>query len=154
MQKIVTFLWYNGQAEEAANFYVGIFENSKITDKVINTIDTPSGPTGSVLTVGFNLDGQQFTAINGGPQFAFTEAISLVVNCDTQKELDRYWQKLTEGGEESVCGWLKDKYGLSWQVVPSVLPRLLHSGEDGKSARVMTALMKMKKLDIAVLEQA
>lgn len=154
MNKLATCLWFNTQAEEAAKFYTTVFKNAQITDIVRNTEDSPSGKAGTVLTVGFTLDGQQYLALNGGPQFTFTEAISLIVNCDSQEEIDYYWDKLTEGGRETACGWLKDKYGLSWQIVPRVLPKLLQDKNKAKAQRVMQALMKMKKLDIAALEQA
>jgi predicted 3-demethylubiquinone-9 3-methyltransferase (glyoxalase superfamily) len=150
--KITPFLWFDHQAEEAVEFYTAIFPNSNIT-AVTHYGDAGPGPKGSVMTVGFELDGQVFTALNGGPHFKFTEAISLVVNCDTQKELDAYWDKLcADGGKPVQCGWLKDKYGLSWQIVPSILPKLTQDAK--KSARVMEALMKMVKLDIKTLQQA
>jgi predicted 3-demethylubiquinone-9 3-methyltransferase (glyoxalase superfamily) len=150
MQKITPFLWFDDNAEEAMNFYVSIFKNSKVVT-VSRCGDVGPGPKGSVLTAVFELDGQKFIALNGGPRFKFTEAISLVVNCETQEEIDEYWQKLTAGGEESMCGWLKDKYGLSWQIVPAILGELFQSkGAEG----VMKALMQMKKLDIATLKQA
>jgi predicted 3-demethylubiquinone-9 3-methyltransferase (glyoxalase superfamily) len=150
--KISPFLWFDHQAEEAAKFYTSIFPNSKIT-AVSHYGDAGPGPKGSVMTVGFELDGQAFTALNGGPHFKFTEAISLVVNCDTQKELDAYWDRLcADGGKPVQCGWLKDKYGLSWQIVPSILPKLAQ--DPNKGARVMQALMQMVKLDIKTLQQA
>jgi predicted 3-demethylubiquinone-9 3-methyltransferase (glyoxalase superfamily) len=150
MQRITPFLWFDNQAEEAANFYVSVFKNSKIRQITHYTGEEPSERKGQVMTVSFELDGQEFTALNGGPQFKFTEAVSFVVNCETQKEIDYYWDKLTGGGGNEVqCGWLKDKYGLSWQIVPTVLPQLVK-----KSGRVMDALMHMKKLDIAALERA
>lgn len=150
MQKITPFLWFNDKAEEAMDFYVSTFKNSKIVT-VTRCGDAGPGPKGSVLTAVFELDGQRLIALNGGPRFKFTEAISLVVNCETQEEIDEYWAKLTEGGEESMCGWLKDKYGLSWQVVPAILGELFQSKG---SQRVMQALLQMKKLDIATLKQA
>jgi len=154
MQKITPFLWYDNQAEEAANFYVSIFKNSKVLG-VTRYGEAGPGPKGSVLTAAFELAGQKFTALNGGPQFKFTEAISFVVNCETQEEVDYFWEKLIAGGgQESMCGWLKDKYGLSWQVVPAILPELLQETDPEKSNRVMQALMQMKKLDIATLKQA
>lgn len=153
MQRITPFLWFDTQAEEAANFYASIFKNSKITT-VTRYGETGPGPKGTVLTVGFELDGQTFTALNAGPKFKFTEAVSFVVNCETQEEIDYYWEKLTaDGGQESQCGWLKDKFGLSWQVVPSELPQLL-SGDPEKANRVMEAIMQMKKLDLPTLKAA
>lgn len=157
MQKITPFLWFDKEAEEAANFYASIFKNSKV-NKVTRYTESSSKashqPTGSVMTVAFELNGQNFTAINGGPIFKFTEAISFVVDCDTQEELDHYWNKLSEGGDpkSQVCGWLKDKYGLSWQIVPSALGELL--SDSSRSERVMSALMKMKKIDIKTLQEA
>jgi len=152
-QKITTFLWFDGNAEEAANHYTSIFKNSKILN-VARYGEAGPGPKGSVMTVTFQLEGQEFIALNGGPQFKFTEAISLLVNCDTQKEVDELWSKLTAGGEEGPCGWLKDKFGLSWQIVPSALFRLLQDKDPEKSKRVMEAMLQMKKIDIARLEQA
>jgi predicted 3-demethylubiquinone-9 3-methyltransferase (glyoxalase superfamily) len=150
--KITPFLWFDHQAEEAAKFYTSIFPNSGIT-VVTHYGEGGPGPKGSVMTIGFELDGQKFTALNGGPHFKFTEAISLVVNCDTQKELDAYWDKLcADGGKPVQCGWLKDKYGLSWQIVPAILPTLTQ--DPNKGARVMQALMQMVKLDIKTLQQA
>ena len=153
MQKITPFLWFNDQAEEAANFYISVFKNSKLDDVVRNGENGP-GPKGSALTASFTLDGQQFVALNGGPHFKFTEAVSFVISCQDQEEIDYYWQKLSEGGEESRCGWLKDKYGLSWQVVPAAMGKLLSNPDPEKSKRTMQALMKMNKLDIAALENA
>jgi predicted 3-demethylubiquinone-9 3-methyltransferase (glyoxalase superfamily) len=147
MQKIVTFLWFNDQAEEAMNFYVSVFKNSRITS-------TTPGPDGKLLTGTFVLDGQEFYALNGGPQFQFTEAISLFVNCDDQAEVDELWGKLTEGGEESMCGWLKDKYGLSWQIIPKALGELMGDPDPAKAGRVMQAMLKMKKIDVQALEAA
>jgi len=153
-QKITTFLWFDGDAEEAANFYVSVFRNSKVLD-VMRCGDAGPGPKGSILTVEFQLEGQRFVALNGGPQFEFTEAISLMVSCDTQKEIDELWRKLTSGGgEESMCGWLKDKYGMSWQVTPPQLLEWLRDPDPAKSARVMKAMMTMRKLDLPTLEQA
>lgn len=147
MQKIVTFLWFDGQAEEAANFYVSIFKNSKINSLM--------GPPGHVMGVSFELEGQTFHALNGGPQFKFTEAISLYVNCETQEEVDDKWAKLTaDGGQESRCGWLKDKYGLSWQIVPTVLGQLISGPDPEKANRAMQAMLQMTKLDIAKLQAA
>ena len=148
MQKITTFLWYDDKAEEAANFYVSVFKNSKISGitRYGESGSKAAGrPKGSVMTVEFQLDGQDFTALNGGPAFKFTEAISLVVYCDTQEEVDSYWEKLLEGGVESQCGWLKDKYGLSWQVTPAVLPKMLLDKDPDKAERVMAAMLEMKK---------
>jgi len=154
MQKITPFLWFDNQAEEAVNFYVSVFKNSKV-GTVARYGDSGPGPKGSVMTIAFELDGQNFTALNGGPHFKFTEAISLVVNCADQEEVDYFWEKLTaDGGQEVQCGWLKDKYGLSWQVVPKILPELVQSGDPKKSERVMKALMQMKKLDVAKLKEA
>ena len=152
-QKITTFLWFDNNAEEAANFYVSIFKNSKI----LNTVrygDLGPGPKGTVMTIEFELDGQRFTGLNGGPTFKFTEAISLVVHCETQQEVDYFWEKLSEGGQKVECGWLKDKYGLSWQVVPNVLLELLKDGDSAKLERVMRAVMSMKKFDIEDLKRA
>lgn len=153
MQKITPFLWFDTQAEAAAKFYASIFPNSKI----LNTArygDAGPGPKGSVMTVVFELDGQRMIALNGGPQFKFTEGISLSVDCKDQAEVDHYWNELSRGGKESQCGWLKDRYGLSWQVNPTILGELL-SGPDAKKAkRVMEAMLKMKKIDIAALKQA
>jgi predicted 3-demethylubiquinone-9 3-methyltransferase (glyoxalase superfamily) len=152
-QKITTFLWYDANAEEAAKYYTSIFENSKIQE-VTRYGEGGPGPKGSVMTVRFLLDGVEFTALNGGPQFKFSEAISLVVHCENQKEVDAFWSKLSAGGEEGPCGWLKDKFGLSWQVVPTALPKMLSDKEPKTSQRVMSAVMQMKKLDIAKLEEA
>ncbi|HET6891016.1 MAG TPA: VOC family protein [Pyrinomonadaceae bacterium] len=153
-QKITTFLWFNNNAEEAANFYVSVFKNSKI----LNTTrygDAGPGPKGTVMTIDFELDGQRFTGLNGGPQFKFTEAVSFVVHCKTQEEVDYFWEKLSsEGGEKVECGWVKDKFGLSWQVTPDVLLELLQDSDTQKSQRVMKAMMQMKKLDIAKLKEA
>jgi len=153
MQKITPFLWFDYQAEEAARFYISIFKNSKITG-ITRYGKAGPGPDGSVMTVSFELDGQELTALNGGPQFKFTEAISLVVDCETQAEVDTLWKKLTEGGEEVQCGWLKDKYGLSWQIVPSGLNELLYGKDAERSRRAMEAMLQMKKLDIAKIQQA
>lgn len=152
-QKITTFLWFDNQAEEAINFYVSIFKNSRIGD-IARYGDTGPGPKGQVMTADFVLAGQQFTALNGGPNFKFTEAISLVVNCETQEELDEYWEKLSEGGQKVQCGWLKDKFGLSWQIVPTILKELLKDKDPEKTNRVMQAVMKMIKLDVAQLRAA
>ncbi|HEV8381472.1 MAG TPA: VOC family protein [Gemmatimonadales bacterium] len=152
-QKITPFLWFDKQAEEAAQFYVSIFKNSKILN-VSRYGDAGPGPKGSVMVVHFQLAGQQFTALNGGPLFKFSEAFSFVVNCENQKEIDEYWSKLTSGGgQESMCGWLKDKFGFSWQIVPAALSKLIEK-DPKKSDRVMQALLQMKKLDIAKLQAA
>ncbi len=152
-QKITTFLWFDGNAEEAANHYVSIFKNSKILN-VARYGEAGPGPKGSVMIVRFQLEGQEFIALNGGPQFKFTEAISLFVSCDTQREVDELWSSLSAGGAESQCGWLKDRFGLSWQIVPTALTRLLQDPDPAKSKRVMEAMLQMKKIDIARLEQA
>jgi predicted 3-demethylubiquinone-9 3-methyltransferase (glyoxalase superfamily) len=153
MQKITPFLWFDTQAEEAAHFYTSVFPNSRIVT-IARYGDAGPGPKGSVMTVVFELDGQRMIALNGGPQFKFTEAISLSVDCKDQKEVDHYWTKLSQGGQESMCGWLKDRYGLSWQVNPAILGELL-SGPDAKKAkRVMEAMLKMRKIDIAALKRA
>ena len=153
MPKITPFLWFNDQAEEAMNFYTSIFKNSKI-GSISRYGEGGPGQPGSVMTATFELDGQEFMALNGGPIFAFTEAISFFVNCETQAEVDELWGKLTEGGEESQCGWLKDKYGLSWQIVPSVLGELLSDPDAEKAGRVMNAMLQMKKINIAGLRAA
>jgi predicted 3-demethylubiquinone-9 3-methyltransferase (glyoxalase superfamily) len=153
MQKITPFLWFDSQAEEAANFYVSIFKNSKVVS-IARYGKSGPGPEGAAMTVEFQLDGQKFMALNAGPRFKFTEAISFVINCETQQEVDEYWEKLLEGGEESMCGWLKDKYGLSWQVVPTVLPQLLQDKDAEKAKRVMEAMLKMKKIVIEDLTRA
>jgi predicted 3-demethylubiquinone-9 3-methyltransferase (glyoxalase superfamily) len=157
MQRITPFLWFDHQAEEGATFYVSIFKNSKITSvaRYDDEAAKASGrPKGSVMTVAFELDGQEFTALNGGPLFKFTEAISLVVNCETQEEVDYFWGKLSEGGQEIQCGWLKDRFGVSWQIVPTVLGELLTDTDRGKSQRVMAALLKMKKISLEGLKEA
>jgi predicted 3-demethylubiquinone-9 3-methyltransferase (glyoxalase superfamily) len=153
IQKITPFLWFDNQAEEAANFYVSIFPNSRVV-KVVRYSEAGPGPAGSAMTVAFELEGQKFTALNGGPHFKFTEAISFVVHCETQEEVDAYWEKLSAGGGEVQCGWLKDKFGLSWQVVPNVLLELLGNPDPKKAARVAKAMFQMKKLDIRVLQKA
>jgi len=153
MQKITPFLWFDNKAEEAMNFYVSIFKNSRVLS-VARYGDAGPGPKGSVMTAKFELQGQEFVALNGGPQFKFTEAVSFVVNCETQKEVDEFWEKLREGGEESRCGWLKDKYGLSWQIVPSILVELLQDKDPVKAKRVMEAMLQMNKIDIKKLKQA
>jgi len=151
--KITPFLWFDNQAEEAMNFYTSIFKNSKIGN-VTRYGEGGPGPKGTVITATFQLDGQEFMALNGGPQFTFTEAISFFVNCETQQEVDELWEKLSEGGEKSRCGWLKDKYGLSWQIVPTALGEMLNDKDPEKSKRVMMAMLKMDKIDIKTLKQA
>jgi len=153
MEKISPFLWFDTQAEEAANFYTSIFKNSKI-NSITRYGDAGPGPKGSVMTVAFTLNGQEFVALNGGPIFKFNESISFVINCDSQEEIDYYWDNLLQGGTPSQCGWLKDKFGLSWQVVPTILPKLFQSKDPEKSKRVMQAMMKMVKFDIKTLEDA
>jgi predicted 3-demethylubiquinone-9 3-methyltransferase (glyoxalase superfamily) len=167
MQKITPFLWFDGKAEEAANFYVSIFsdaggsasggKNSKVG--AVTRYDDASAkatgmPKGTAMTVSFQLEGQEFIALNGGPNFKFTEAISFVIDCRTQEEVDYYWEKLCEGGQESMCGWLKDKFGLSWQVVPTILTELFKDKDPAKSQRVMQAMLQMKKIDIESLKKA
>jgi predicted 3-demethylubiquinone-9 3-methyltransferase (glyoxalase superfamily) len=157
MQRITPFLWFDDKAEEAARFYISIFKNSKIVNiaRYGEAGAQVSGrPKGSVMTVAFQLDGEEFVALNGGPQFKFTEAISLVVNCRTQEEVDEYWQKLSIGGQEVHCGWLKDKYGLSWQIVPTILGEMMSDPDPKKTERVMKAMIQMKKLDVQALKQA
>jgi len=157
MKQFTTCLWFDHQAEEAANFYVSIFKNSKIgnVSRYGDEGAKAAGrPKGSAMVVTFTLNGQEFMGLNGGPMFKFSEAISFVVSCETQKELDRYWAKLTAGGAEVQCGWLKDKYGLSWQIVPTVLSKLMSGKDPKKSERVMKAMLQMKKLDINSLQQA
>jgi predicted 3-demethylubiquinone-9 3-methyltransferase (glyoxalase superfamily) len=151
--KTKPFLWFDTEAEEAAGFYTSVFPNSRI---VVTTHYGPAGPRpeGMVMTVAFELDGNPFVALNGGPNFSFTEAISFVIDCEDQAEVDSYWEKLTDGGEEGPCGWLKDRFGVSWQVVPTALPRLLTQPDPEKAQRVYAAMMEMKKLDIAALEAA
>ena len=151
--KITPFLWFDDKAEEAANFYVSLFKNSKI-DTVSRYGDAGPGPKGAVMTVAFQLNGQKFTALNGGPLFKFTEAISLFVNCESQQEVDELWEKLSAGGQKSRCGWLKDKYGLSWQIIPSALGKLMSDPDREKAGRVMKAMLQMDKIDIAALEEA
>jgi len=152
-QKITPFLWFDTQAEEAANFYVSIFKNSKIT-AVTRYGESGPGPKGSVMTVAFELDREQFTALNAGPQFPFTEAVSFVVNCETQEEIDYFWEKLSADGKEVQCGWLKDKFGLSWQIVPAEFFDLISKGTQEQADRVMAAMMEMVKMDLAKLKQA
>lgn len=154
MSKITPFLWFDTAAEEAARLYTSIFKNSRITGVARYGPEGP-GPAGSVMTVSFELDGQPFTALNGGPEFRFTEAVSFEVRCETQAEVDEYWQKLTaDGGEEVQCGWLKDKFGLSWQIVPAALIELLSNPDPARAERVYHAMLQMKKLDIAQLQKA
>lgn len=157
MQKISPCLWFHNEAEEAANFYVSVFEDGKIlniTHYSESSAEASGQPQGSVMTVVFEIDGQQFMALNGGPIFKFSEAVSLMIHCDTQDKVDYYWEKLSAGGEEGQCGWLKDKYGLSWQVVPTALGELLSRGDAEKSESVVKALLPMKKIDIAALQKA
>ncbi len=153
MQKIITFLWFDNQAEEAANHYASIFPDSKIAN-VARYGDVGPGPKGSVMVVNFQLAGQEFMALNGGPEFKFNEAISLYVNCQDQDEVDELWAKLSDGGEPGPCGWLKDKYGVSWQVIPTVLSELIGDPDPEKAGRAMQAMLKMGKLDIAALRRA
>ncbi|HYS54485.1 MAG TPA: VOC family protein [Thermoanaerobaculia bacterium] len=153
MQKISPFLWFDNQAEEAAKFYTSIFKNSKIKN-VSRYGDAGPGPKGQVMVVAFEIAGQEFVALNGGPQFKFTEAVSFVVNCEDQKEVDYYWDKLSAGGQIVECGWLKDKYGLSWQVTPTILNNMLQDKDGAKSQRVMKAMLQMKKIDIPTLQKA
>jgi len=153
MQKITPFLWFDGRAEEAMKFYVSIFRNSKIVSVTRHGEGGP-GPKGTVMVATFQLDGQEFFALNGGPQFTFSPAISFFVNCETQQEVDELWEKLSEGGEKQRCGWLKDKYGLSWQIVPSVLGKMLQDKDAEKAKRVMEAMLQMDRMDIQTLKQA
>jgi predicted 3-demethylubiquinone-9 3-methyltransferase (glyoxalase superfamily) len=155
-QKITPFLWFDTQAEEAAEFYTLIFENSRITRISRYEVgrEVHGKEAGSVLTVAFEIEGQAFIALNGGPYFKFNEAVSFQVMCETQDEIDYFWSRLSEGGQEGQCGWLKDKYGLSWQVVPSALPQMLTDADGAKSERVMKALLQMKKFDLQALERA
>jgi predicted 3-demethylubiquinone-9 3-methyltransferase (glyoxalase superfamily) len=148
MQKVTPFLWFDGKAEEAMNFYVSIFKNSMIANV------SRAGPGGPVMACTFQLEGQEFIALNGGPQFSFTPAISFLVSCETQQEVDELWGKLTEGGEEGRCGWLKDKYGLSWQIIPSVLGKMMHDKDPEKAKRVTQAMLQMRKIDINTLKHA
>jgi predicted 3-demethylubiquinone-9 3-methyltransferase (glyoxalase superfamily) len=153
MQKISPFLWFDNKAEEAANFYVSIFKNSKIVS-VVHYGEAGPAPKGAVMTIAFVLDGQEFVALNGSPQFTFSPAISFVVNCETQQEVDELWEKLSAGGEKQRCAWLKDKYGVSWQIVPTALRQMLQDQDAEKTKRVMQALLQMDKLDIAALKRA
>jgi predicted 3-demethylubiquinone-9 3-methyltransferase (glyoxalase superfamily) len=153
MQKITPFLWFDGKAEEAMNFYVSVFKNSKVVS--VNRFgEAGPGPKGTVMSATFQLEGQDFYALNGGPQFTFTPAISLFVNCETQEEVDELWDKLSEGGRKDRCGWLQDKYGLSWQIIPSVLGKMLQDKDAEKANRVMKAMLQMDKIDIKRLKQA
>ncbi len=157
MQKITPFLWFDTQAEEAANFYVSVFKDSKIdavTRYPASGAEASGQPEGSVMTVVFKINGQDFVAINGGAAFHFTEAVSFVVNCDTQAEIDYFWEKLSDGGEKSVCGWLKDKYGLSWQITPTAMEEWIGGDDAAQTERVMKVMMQMTKLDMAALKQA
>ncbi|AMP00019.1 3-demethylubiquinone-9 3-methyltransferase family protein [Collimonas arenae] len=153
MQKITPFLWFDGKAEEAMNFYTAIFKKSKVGN-VMRYGDAGPGPKDAVMSATFELEGQEFIALNGGPQFSFTPAISFFVNCETQEEVDELWDKLSQGGEAQGCGWMRDKYGLSWQIIPSILGRLLQDKDATKSQRVMQAMLKMVKIDIQLLQQA
>jgi predicted 3-demethylubiquinone-9 3-methyltransferase (glyoxalase superfamily) len=158
MPKIIPFLWFDDQAEEAVNFYTGLFKNSK-TSRMFRyneeAAEKTGCPVGSVLTIEFEIEGQKFVALNGGPLFKFNESISFVINCETQEEVDYFWEKLTaDGGEESACGWLKDKFGVSWQITPTVLIDMLHDADQEKSGRVMQAMFEMKKIDIKTLKDA
>jgi len=153
MQKITPFLWFDHQAEQAANFYVGIFKNSRIVN-ITRYGEAGPGPEGSVMIVAFRLEGQEFIALNGGPEFTFSPAISFVANCETQEEVDTLWMKLSEGGEKVECGWLKDKYGVSWQIVPTIVGELMNDPDPEKSQRVMKAILQMDKFDIKTLMRA
>jgi predicted 3-demethylubiquinone-9 3-methyltransferase (glyoxalase superfamily) len=153
MGKITPFLWFDGKAEEAMNFYTSIFKNSK-TSSIRRYGEAGPGPKGSVMSAQFELDGQEFIALNGGPHFTFTPAVSFFVNCETQEEVDEFWDKLSEGGNTNQCGWLTDKFGLTWQIVPSALGRMLQDKDPQKAARVMKAMLQMTKLDIEKLKQA
>jgi predicted 3-demethylubiquinone-9 3-methyltransferase (glyoxalase superfamily) len=153
MQKISPFLWFNDNAEEAVNFYMSIFKNSEIL-AIARYGDAGPGPKGSVMTVNFQLDGQEFIALNGGPHFTFNESISFSVDCETQEEVDELWERLSEGGQKSRCGWLKDKYGLSWQVNPRILGQMLSDEDPEKAKRVMEAMLQMDKIDIKTLKKA
>jgi predicted 3-demethylubiquinone-9 3-methyltransferase (glyoxalase superfamily) len=153
VKTITPFLWFDKDAEEAANFYVSVFPNAKL-GSIARYGEAGPGEAGAVMTVEFELDGQRFVALNGGPQYKFTEALSFVVNCETQDEVDNYWERLSEGGEQGPCGWLKDRYGLSWQVVPTVLPELLTDPDPAKAQRVMSAMLEMRKIEIEPLRRA
>jgi predicted 3-demethylubiquinone-9 3-methyltransferase (glyoxalase superfamily) len=147
MQKISPFLWFDGNAEEAIEFYTSIFKNARVTSVI-------PGPGGKMMGASFALDGQEFMALNGGPMFKFTEAISFYVNCESQEEVDYYWSKLGEGGTEQQCGWLKDRFGLSWQIIPAALTRMMQDKDSARASRVMQSMMKMVKIDIAGLQKA
>ena len=153
MQKITPFLWFDDKAEEAMNFYVSVFRNSRIVS-VTRYGEAGPGPKGTVMSATFQLEGQEFYALNGGPQFTFTPAISLFVNCKTQEEVDELWEKLSQGGRKDRCGWLQDRYGLSWQIIPTILGEMLRDQDPEKSKRVMQAMLKMDKIDIKRLKQA
>jgi predicted 3-demethylubiquinone-9 3-methyltransferase (glyoxalase superfamily) len=153
MKKITPWLWFDTQAEEAATFYTSVFKNSRILS-VDRYGDAGPGQAGSVMTVAFELDGQEFVGLNGGPHFTFNEAVSFLVSCDSQDEVDEYWNRLTEGGEESQCGWLKDKYGVSWQIIPTALPELLGDPDPARAQRAMQAMLTMGKIDVEALRQA
>jgi predicted 3-demethylubiquinone-9 3-methyltransferase (glyoxalase superfamily) len=153
MQKITPFLWFNNNAEEAANFYTSIFKNSKIGD-ISRCGDVGPGPKGTVLSITFELEGQKFMALNGGPHFSFTPAISLFVNCETQQEVDEFWEKLSDGGQIERCGWLRDKFGVSWQIIPAALMKLMSDPDPKKANQVMKAMLEMDKIDVQRLEQA
>src|SRR5512136_2011671 len=153
MQKITPFLWFDNQAEEAMNFYISVFDNAKVL-RIVRYGDVGPGPKGTVMTANFLIGGQEFVALNGGPAFTFSQAISFVVNCTTQEEIDSYWEKLSEGGEKQQCGWLKDKFGVSWQIVPVALAEMLSDADSQKSQRVTKALLLMEKIDITKLNQA
>jgi predicted 3-demethylubiquinone-9 3-methyltransferase (glyoxalase superfamily) len=153
VQKIVPNLWFDTEAEEAAHFYISIFKDSEITE-ITHYGEAGPRPAGMVLTASFRLQGQEFTALNGGPDFKFNESISLLVNCESQEEVDELWERLSEGGEPGVCGWLKDKFGVSWQIIPTVLPELLRDKDTERANRVMNAMLQMKKIDIAGLREA
>jgi predicted 3-demethylubiquinone-9 3-methyltransferase (glyoxalase superfamily) len=153
MQRITPFLWFNDNAEQAVNFYLSVFKNSKITN-ITHYGEAGPGPKGSVMTVDYQLDGQEFVAINGGPTYTISPAISFVVNCDTQEEIDYYWEKLSAGGQEVQCGWLQDRFGVSWQIVPPLLIELISDPDKAKADRVMQAMLKMIKLDINALKEA
>jgi predicted 3-demethylubiquinone-9 3-methyltransferase (glyoxalase superfamily) len=157
MQKITPFLWFDDKAEEAVNFYVSIFKNSEITGITRYGeagSEVAGRPKGTIMTIAFQIEGQEFVALNGGPVFTFSPAISFVVNCETQEEVDQLWEKLSEGGEIEQCGWLRDKYGVSWQIVPTILGEMLQDKDTEKSEKVMKAMLQMKKIDIKGLEQA
>ena len=153
MQKITPFLWFNDQAEEAMHFYVSIFKNSKV-GRVTRCGEAGPGPKGAVMSATFQLEGQDFMALNGGPHFSFTPAISMFVNCETQEEVDELWEKLSAGGSKERCGWLKDKYGLSWQIIPSALGKLMGDKNPAKAKSVMNAMLQMNRIDIKTLQQA